>query len=637
MTVRWRLYGAAVAAALFALPFAGSEYAKGASDPLRHIGVVSCAGDNCHGAVKRFPNSAVAQDEYLIWKKSDKHRLAYEALRTERGEAIAHNLGLKDAETAPICLDCHADNVPKAQQGPRFDIADGVGCEVCHNAGGGAWLGLHIAGVSHKENVAAGLYPTDEPLARADECMSCHVGIGETFVTHKIMGAGHPPMPFELDTYTAIQPAHFHVTEAYIARKGRPNDMQIWAIGQAIDLKHRMDLLIDPKNAPKGANPELSLFDCQACHHAMDQLQWRKRASTGLEPGRLRLYDATAVMLQVAATRVAPDAAAALSKHMRALHDATTAASPDYWKDVVREGTAVRDAAAQLIPALQKHNFDKADAFALAKALVAVGTTGDDLDYSRRPATDDGARIGGRRDEGAGLCRRRTSQGAQRLPRRALHRCLQRPDLPSGYFRRGLARRGGEPPALSGPPPRRRLCRRRWGFADGPRRFSDGPRPPRRGAARPRAGPAARARRKRKRDRHPARHGRRARHGRMPRRVPGDPARRRRRLSRGAAAPRRTLPPSSSPAPGSCRCRTTADGLALAMADPTDDYTIKAVRLAPAGRSLPWAAVPSEIDRRARRGFTATRTIGRERRRRAGRRRRARMCAGSPTSPATSR
>src|SRR5437763_11574628 len=38
-----------------------------------------------------------------------------------------------------------------------------------------------------------------------------------------------------------------------------------------------------------------------------------------------------------------------------------------------------------------------------------------------------------------------------------------------------------------------------------------------------------------------------------------------------------------------------SDGLALAMADPSDLYTIKAVRLA-AGRSVvPWAAVPSEL------------------------------------------
>src|SRR5437763_8481370 len=37
------------------------------------------------------------------------------------------------------------------------------------------------------------------------------------------------------------------------------------------------------------------------------------------------------------------------------------------------------------------------------------------------------------------------------------------------------------------------------------------------------------------------------------------------------------------------------DGLALAMADPKDDYTVKAVRLAVGKPVLPWAAVPSEL------------------------------------------
>jgi general secretion pathway protein E len=41
--------------------------------------------------------------------------------------------------------------------------------------------------------------------------------------------------------------------------------------------------------------------------------------------------------------------------------------------------------------------------------------------------------------------------------------------------------------------------------------------------------------------------------------------------------------------------RNTREGLALAMADPSDDYTIKAVRLAVGRPVLPWAAVSSEL------------------------------------------
>lgn len=39
----------------------------------------------------------------------------------------------------------------------------------------------------------------------------------------------------------------------------------------------------------------------------------------------------------------------------------------------------------------------------------------------------------------------------------------------------------------------------------------------------------------------------------------------------------------------------SAEGVVLAMADPTDDYTVKAVRLAAGRPVLPWVAVPSEL------------------------------------------
>jgi len=372
------------------VPFVGTAPAVAQQkDDGVHLGVASCAGDNCHGSVRRLPNSRVAQDEYLIWKNKDKHSRAFAVLKEERGQRIAHNLGLPDAENAPVCLTCHTDDVPPARRGPRFQLADGVGCEACHGGAVG-WLGVHLSSVDHPTNIAAGLYPTDEPRPRAERCLNCHIGDDPSaandpkrVITHVIMGAGHPPMPFELDTYSYIQPAHFHVDASYAARrKPIPNDMQMWLVGQAVDLRKRMDLLLDPDNAPKGANPELFLFDCQACHHGMNQLQWQPRASTGLGPGRLRLHDANAVMLHVAATRVAPDTATSLSNHMKALHQATMAAVPNYWDGVTKEAKAVRQDADTLIKAMLDHQFDKGDAKALAEAVIAVAANGTDVDYS---------------------------------------------------------------------------------------------------------------------------------------------------------------------------------------------------------------------------------------------------------------
>ncbi len=375
----------AVLVALMLAPTARAEPQTLQSDS-KHLGVRSCSGDNCHGAIKPAEHSAVMQNEYLIWSqeadehKIDKHHRAYAVLSEERGVRIAHNLGLRDAVTAEICLNCHADNVPEALRGPRFDISDGVGCEACHG-GAEKWLGVHLSGAGHKANLDAGLYPTEKPVARAEKCLSCHFGDTSNemrFVTHRLMGAGHPRMGFELDTYTAAEPAHFTVNEKYIERKGPVNDVQVWAVGQAISLVRRMDALLDPKNAPKGIQPELVLFDCESCHHAVSQIRWRPRKSTGLGPGSVKLYDANAVMLRVIAARVAPAAAKALAEHMLALHHATTVK----WETVVREASEVRSAAMELVQPLASHDFTRDDMKALAEGVIGIGLTGDDTDYS---------------------------------------------------------------------------------------------------------------------------------------------------------------------------------------------------------------------------------------------------------------
>lgn len=384
------LRGIAVAAAVCVWSL--TTLAQTAQDQSAHLGVATCAGSNCHGATTRLPGVRVAQDEYLIWKNHDRHARAYTALASERGQRIARNLRIADATKAALCLVCHSDFVPPERRGPRFDIADGVGCEACH---GGAlpWLGIHISGADHPTNLAHGLYPMDDPLARANRCLDCHVGDGTSeaaeprrFVTHEIMGAGHPPMPFELDTFTQLQPAHFVVDASYAQRrKPIPNDVKMWVVGQAVDLKRRMDLVLDPANAPKGANPELSLFDCQACHHGMNRLQWRPRSgpmSGGHGPGKLRLYDASAVMLYTIAQRVAPDRAASIATHVRALHAATVAPKMDYWLDVRREAAAVRREAEALIPVLERRDFTADDARALAAAVAEDGLSGGDLDYA---------------------------------------------------------------------------------------------------------------------------------------------------------------------------------------------------------------------------------------------------------------
>jgi len=330
-----------------------------------HLGVATCAGSNCHGATQRPRNSYVPGNEYLIWSTKDKHRNAYNVLLQDRAVKMARVLGLPDAANQKICLDCHADNVPPDRRGPEFQISDGVGCEACHGGASG-WLGIHISGATHQQNVAAGLYPAELPIARAEKCLSCHYGDETKFLTHRIYGAGHPRLAFELDTYTAIQPAHFIVDQGYIERMGRITDAQVWATGQAIALIKRMDAVLDPSHAPHGFWPEFAFFDCQSCHHEYGA--YARPTTTGLGPGTVKFNDANEVMLRVAAMRVAPAVATALNEHMLALYQATQ----DDWPAVQREAATIRNAAQGLVGELAHHDFTDDDLRALANALFAL-------------------------------------------------------------------------------------------------------------------------------------------------------------------------------------------------------------------------------------------------------------------------
>jgi hypothetical protein len=286
----------------------------------KHLGVATCAGSACHGAA-RMSGGNVRQDEYLLWQRKDRHAQAFATLRTERSRRIAANLGLGDATSAPMCLTCHADQVPPAQRGGRFQLSDGVGCETCHG-GSERWLTAHARGYpGHKERLAAGLYATWDPRARAELCLSCHQGDAQRPMTHAIMGAGHPPLLFELDTFGALQPAHYDPDADYAKRKGKADSARSWATGQLVAAR---GLLAGVAAAPAdGPFPELVWYSCNACHHPMQPPRWAADPGAGLPPGRVRLADAALHQATLWLEIVKPELAARWRAAVRELHQAS--------------------------------------------------------------------------------------------------------------------------------------------------------------------------------------------------------------------------------------------------------------------------------------------------------------------------
>ena len=290
-------------------------------DDDKHLGVASCASSVCHGKSKPVEDQNVMLNEYRTWSTEDRHSRAYQTLLSKESKRIARNLGLSSAHTAKICLDCHADNVPRDKRGPKFQINDGVGCEACHG-GAEQWIESHTEdGVTHQQNLAKNMFPTEDGKQRAVLCLSCHYGTKDKLATHKIMGAGHPRLSFELETFTANQPAHYLVDKDYLQRKGEFTGFTMWVVGQFETAKSSLDLMENYLVSESQLVPELYFYDCHACHHPMSDVRWASTAAkSGMPPGVIRLNDANFLMLLELTQVVLPTKTAELKGAIVNLH-----------------------------------------------------------------------------------------------------------------------------------------------------------------------------------------------------------------------------------------------------------------------------------------------------------------------------
>ncbi len=344
-----------------------------------HLGVASCASSVCHGKLTKQTGENVWLNEFRMWSTEDRHARAYKTLSSNKSKLIAQKLGLKSAQSADICLDCHTDNVSTSLRDPKFQITDGVSCEACHG-GAELWLESHTEpGVTHANNLMRGMYPTENPARRAELCLSCHMGTPEKFTTHEIMGAGHPRLTFELEAFTVNQPAHYAVDADYIERKRSTIGFGLWLTGQVEAADAYLKLLQSDRLDAPGMFPEFSLYDCHSCHHPMDDQRWTLvRKNQGLKAGALRLQDQHLIMLR-AVTEVLD------SNNMAELQRLTNA--------LVRAGQtsnrAVRESAAMLSNWLRatENTWVAVDVSvdnirAIRKAIVTIGADGLLSDYA---------------------------------------------------------------------------------------------------------------------------------------------------------------------------------------------------------------------------------------------------------------
>jgi hypothetical protein len=236
------------------------------------VGAGGCASSNCHGGTTTLPEqqSRILGNEYATWAVSDKHSIAYKKLLEPRGRRMAEILGIADATRDKRCAACHVAGSPEKS------LSDGVACEACHGPAVD-WLGPHTQPNSHAESVRRGMADTKDLTVRAKTCVACHVGAGAQVVDHEMIAAGHPDLAFELETFTAAEPAHH--------RKSTPT-VRAWAVGQSVALAEGARLLA--QHAEKGW-PEFSDFEFYQCHHDLRLDSWRiARGYSNRKPGALQ-------------------------------------------------------------------------------------------------------------------------------------------------------------------------------------------------------------------------------------------------------------------------------------------------------------------------------------------------------------
>jgi hypothetical protein len=199
-----------------------------------------------------------------------------------------------DATRDKRCTVCHVVGSPEKTR------TDGVACEACHGPAE-KWLGPHTRSNSHAESVRTGMIDTKDLAIRAKTCMSCHVGASGQEVDHELIAAGHPDLAFELDTFTAGQPAH-HRDEKIVAR------VRAWAVGETSGLAESMRLL----GSHEKSWPEFADLECYQCHHDLRLESWRiQRGYPDRKSGAARINPARIDIVRELVAAAAPDQRAA--------------------------------------------------------------------------------------------------------------------------------------------------------------------------------------------------------------------------------------------------------------------------------------------------------------------------------------
>lgn len=253
---------------------------------LTSLGAGSCAGANCHAGAAPRLGEVFLGDEWNRWYAEGRgphfraYKVLYEDPRSDRMARLLFGAGAVAKERAE-CLDCHALHVDETYRGRSYDLEDGITCEACHGKSE-LWQGPHQNPKVWREKntaeqrTAMGYYDTRDLIRRTEKCLECHLGTASKRVTHEMMAAGHPPLTFELVEDSEGVPKHWKDEQCFLAPdEGSYFHARAWAVGQLVTFRESMYRLTDWIS--RGDHADYALFDCYACHHDINNADWRQQ------------------------------------------------------------------------------------------------------------------------------------------------------------------------------------------------------------------------------------------------------------------------------------------------------------------------------------------------------------------------
>ena len=247
-------------------------------------------------------------NEFEIWETTDKHRLAYVALKGERAKTIGKLMKV-DVLKDRACVSCHAvwaDDPDVWAKKPGI-LEEGVSCLACHGFDKNRWVANHGSPnpddrvdwrkkTRKEKDDLYGMTDLWDPAKRTRLCASCHIGNAAEgkVLTHEMYAAGHPPLPgFDMSNFSNAMRHWEYLSEKkpdvikkFEFTKDQVDFEQANLVYVGNLVAFETTLRLAGSLAGSKDWPELAVFDCYACHHDLKSNNWRQKRGYVGKPGR---------------------------------------------------------------------------------------------------------------------------------------------------------------------------------------------------------------------------------------------------------------------------------------------------------------------------------------------------------------